>query len=135
VFVSVPGIYISNTGLEKGIQYLSNAAMILSFAMLVLILIVGPTMMIIKIFFNTTGLYINDFIQMSLRMTPFGKGEWIASWTLFYWAWWIAWAPFVGMFIARISRGKNGKRVCHRRVDRSYTWNMYLDVYLWWLRT
>ncbi|MFX3675253.1 MAG: BCCT family transporter [Paenisporosarcina sp.] len=99
-----------NTGLEKGIQYLSNAAMILSFAMLVLILIVGPTMMIIKIFFNTTGLYLNDFIQMSLRMTPFGKGEWIAAWTLFYWAWWIAWAPFVGMFIARISRGRTVKQ-------------------------
>ena len=99
-----------NTGLEKGIQYLSNAAMILSFTTLVLILIVGPTMMIIKIFFNTTGLYLNEFIQMSLRMTPFGEGEWIASWTLFYWAWWIAWAPFVGMFIARISRGRTVKQ-------------------------
>jgi len=99
-----------NTGLEKGIQYLSNTAMILSFAILVLILIVGPTMMIIKFFFNTTGLYLNDFIQMSLRMPPFGNGEWIASWTLFYWAWWIAWAPFVGMFIARISRGRTVKQ-------------------------
>lgn len=98
-----------NTGLEKGIQYLSNAAMIISFAILLLILIVGPTLTIIKVFFNTSGLYINDFVQMSLRMTPFGEGEWIASWTLFYWAWWIAWAPFVGMFIARISRGRTVK--------------------------
>ncbi|WP_168733906.1 BCCT family transporter [Metabacillus sediminilitoris] len=98
-----------NTGLEKGIQYLSNAAMILSFAIMLMILIVGPTLTIIKVLFNTTGLYISDFIHMSLRLTPFGKGEWIASWTLFYWAWWIAWAPFVGMFIARVSRGRTVK--------------------------
>lgn len=98
-----------NTGLEKGIQYLSNGAMIISFAILILLLIVGPTLTIIKVFFNTTGMYLNDFIQMSLRLKPFGEGEWIASWTLFYWAWWIAWAPFVGMFIARISRGRTIK--------------------------
>lgn len=95
-----------NTGLERGIQYLSNAAMILSFAIMLLILIVGPTLTIIKVFFNTTGLYVSDFIHMSLRLKPFGEGEWIASWTLFYWAWWIAWAPFVGMFIARVSKGR-----------------------------
>lgn len=95
-----------NTGLEKGIQYLSNAAMILSFAIMLMILIVGPTLTIIKVLFNTTGLYISDFIHMSLRLRPFGEGEWIASWTLFYWAWWIAWAPFVGMFIARVSKGR-----------------------------
>lgn len=98
-----------NTGLEKGIQYLSNTAMILSFSLMLLILIVGPTFTIFKVLFNTTGNYISDFIRMSLRLKPFGEGEWIASWTLFYWAWWIAWAPFVGMFIARISRGRTVK--------------------------
>jgi glycine betaine transporter len=98
-----------NTGLEKGIQYLSNAAMILSFAIMLMILIVGPTLTIIKVLFNTTGLYLSDFIHMSLRLKPFGEGEWIASWTLFYWAWWIAWAPFVGMFIARVSKGRTVK--------------------------
>ncbi|MDM5335245.1 BCCT family transporter [Ureibacillus composti] len=98
-----------NTGLERGIQYLSNSAMIISFAILLLILILGPTLTIVKVFFNTTGLYLNNFIQMSLRLRPFGEGEWIAAWTLFYWAWWIAWAPFVGMFIARISRGRTVK--------------------------
>ncbi|MEH7239153.1 glycine betaine uptake BCCT transporter [Bacillus sp. JJ1562] len=95
-----------NTGLERGIQYLSNAAMIISFAIMLLIFIVGPSMTVVKVFFNTSGLYISDFIQMSLRLNPFGEGEWIASWTLFYWAWWIAWAPFVGMFIARVSKGR-----------------------------
>ncbi|MEH7224114.1 BCCT family transporter [Bacillus sp. JJ1566] len=95
-----------NTGLERGIQYLSNTAMILSFAIMLVVLIVGPTMTVVKVFFNTTGLYLSDFIHMSLRLKPFGEGEWIASWTLFYWAWWIAWAPFVGMFIARVSKGR-----------------------------
>lgn len=64
-----------NTGLEKGIQFLSNTAMILSFAIMLLILIVGPTVTIIKVFFNTTGLYISDFIHMSLRLKPFGEGN------------------------------------------------------------
>lgn len=98
-----------NTGLEKGIQYLSNGAMILSFAIMALILILGPTFTIFKVLFNTTGLYMNDFIHMSLRLKPFGNADWIASWTLFYWAWWIAWAPFVGMFIARVSKGRTIK--------------------------
>jgi glycine betaine transporter len=95
-----------NTGLEKGIKHLSNTAIILSVAIMVLILLVGPALTVIKVFFNTTGLYISDFLQMSLRLNPFGEGKWIASWTLFYWAWWIAWAPFVGMFIARVSKGR-----------------------------
>jgi glycine betaine transporter len=106
VVATVIFIISINTGLERGIQYLSNAAMILSFLIMLLIMIVGPTLTIIKVFFNTTGLYISDFIHMSLRLQPFGEGEWIASWTLFYWAWWIAWAPFVGMFIARVSKGR-----------------------------
>ncbi|WP_346235495.1 BCCT family transporter [Lysinibacillus telephonicus] len=98
-----------NTGLERGIKYLSNAAIILSIAIMVLILLVGPALTVIKVFFNTIGLYISDFLHMSLRLNPFSEGEWIATWTLFYWAWWIAWAPFVGMFIARVSKGRTVK--------------------------
>lgn len=98
-----------NTGLERGIKYLSNAAIILSVAIMLLILIVGPALTVIKVFFNTMGLYISDFLHMSLRLNPFSEGEWIATWTLFYWAWWIAWAPFVGMFIARVSKGRTVK--------------------------
>ncbi|PLT33079.1 BCCT family transporter [Bacillus sp. V5-8f] len=95
-----------NTGLEKGIKYLSNAAIILSVAIMLLILFVGPALTVIQVFFNTMGLYLGDYLEMSLRLNPFGDKEWIASWTLFYWAWWIAWAPFVGMFIARVSKGR-----------------------------
>ncbi|MFD1358933.1 BCCT family transporter [Fictibacillus halophilus] len=98
-----------STGLEKGIQYLSNTAMILSFLIMLLVLILGPTFFIFNLFFNSLGNYLNDFLQMSLRSAPFSKGEWIGNWTLFYWAWWIAWAPFVGMFIARISKGRTIK--------------------------
>ncbi|WP_026695518.1 glycine betaine uptake BCCT transporter [Peribacillus kribbensis] len=106
VVATVLFIVSINTGLEKGIKHLSNAAIFLSLAIMLLILIVGPALTVIKVFFNTTGLYLSDFIHMSLRLEPFGEGKWIASWTLFYWAWWIAWAPFVGMFIARVSKGR-----------------------------
>ncbi|OAH59582.1 MULTISPECIES: BCCT family transporter [Bacillaceae] len=94
------------TGLKRGIKYLSNTAIILSFTMMALIMIVGPTSSIFKVLFDTTGSYFNDWLDMSLSLQPFGEGEWINGWTLFYWAWWIAWAPFVGMFIARISKGR-----------------------------
>lgn len=95
-----------STGLEKGIQYLSNTAMFLSILMLSLVLIVGSTSEIFRIFFNTLGGYLGNFMEMSLRLRPFGDNSWIGNWTVYYWAWWIAWAPFVGMFIARISKGR-----------------------------
>lgn len=98
-----------NTGLDKGVKILSNSAMYISGLIIILILVLGPTVVIFKVFINTIGLYLNDFVSMSLRLSPFGEGEWIANWTMFYWAWWISWAPFVGMFIARISRGRTIK--------------------------
>jgi glycine betaine transporter len=98
-----------STGLKRGIQYLSNTAMILSFLIMFLVLVLGPTSSIFKVFFNTMGGYASNFVDMSLNLGPFGDSKWIGSWTLFYWAWWIAWAPFVGMFIARISKGRTIK--------------------------
>lgn len=98
-----------STGLEKGIQILSNSTMILSFTLMGLILVLGPTAEIFKVLFNTLGSYMNDLVYMSLRLEPFHQDKWIHSWTLFYWAWWIAWAPFVGMFIARVSKGRTIK--------------------------
>jgi glycine betaine transporter len=95
-----------STGLEKGIQFLSNAAIILSFLIMFLVLILGPTSIIFETFFTSLGSYLNDFVEMSLRLTPFTDNAWVGDWTLFYWAWWIAWCPFVGMFIARISKGR-----------------------------
>jgi glycine betaine transporter len=94
------------TGLNKGILYLSNLNMGLAGALLLFVLFVGPTVFILDAATTVIGGYLQNLIQMSFRLTPFSRNEWVGSWTLFYWAWWIAWAPFVGTFIARISRGR-----------------------------
>ncbi|WP_077329580.1 glycine betaine uptake BCCT transporter [Virgibacillus siamensis] len=96
------------SGLSKGIKYLSNANMVLALILLIVVLAVGPTLLILNMFTETFGLYFQNIIQMSFRTAPL-EGDnraWLDSWTIFYWAWWISWAPFVGMFIARISRGR-----------------------------
>src|SRR3546814_3366586 len=62
---------------------------------------------ILDTFTTTLGSYLNQLVTMGLRMAPFSGDSWVADWTIFYWAWWIAWAPFVGAFIARISRGRD----------------------------
>ena len=97
------------SGLGKGIKILSNLNMILAIALLAIAIAVGPT---VKIFDNMTesiGLYMQNFFEMSFRTAAFNDGEraWIDSWTVFYWAWWISWSPFVGLFIARISKGRS----------------------------
>ncbi len=104
--ITVLYIYTAWSGVDRGIKTLSNLNMILALSLMLLLLIVGPTAQIFKILVNTTGSYINNIISMSLRLEPFRDDTWIAGWTLFYWAWWIAWAPFVGTFIARVSRGR-----------------------------
>ncbi len=96
----------SISGLTRGIQLLSNINMVLAIVLCSFVFILGPTAFILDSFITTTGDYLNNLISMSTRMTPFSKGTWVASWTLFYWSWWIAWSPFVGMFIARISKGR-----------------------------
>ncbi|WP_100009793.1 glycine betaine uptake BCCT transporter [Lentibacillus sediminis] len=96
------------SGLSKGIKYLSNANMVLATLLLIAILIVGPTMLILNLFTETFGLYLQNIVQWSLRTASL-EGDnrgWLDAWTIFYWAWWIAWAPFVGMFIARVSKGR-----------------------------
>lgn len=97
------------SGLNKGILYLSNVNLYVAAGLLVVVFLLGPTQFVIEAFTTTIGSYIGNLIPMSFRMTPFTNGEWIGAWTLFYWAWWIAWAPFVGAFIARVSRGRSIK--------------------------
>lgn len=96
------------SGIGKGIKYLSNTNMYLAIALLIVVLIVGPTLLIFNMFTETFGLYIKDLISMSFRTAPLegDNRDWLDAWTIFYWAWWISWAPFVGMFIARVSRGR-----------------------------
>ena len=97
------------TGLGKGIKILSNANMVLAGFLFLLVFAMGPTMFILNIFTNSLGAYVQNLPLMSFRIAPLNEDtrEWINAWTIFYWAWWIAWSPFVGVFIARVSRGRS----------------------------
>lgn len=101
-------IYLTSatSGLDRGIKLLSNFNLCLAVALLMISFCVGPTGNILEIFTTGLGDYITNFISDSLNLAPFGDNSWILNWRVFYWAWWIAWAPFVGIFIARISRGR-----------------------------
>jgi glycine betaine transporter len=107
--VTVFFIFSSITGVDKGIQLLSKSNMILAVGLFLVLLFLGPTSYILNVFTSTLGGYTNSFLEMSLQTNPFQGFDWTRSWTLFYWAWWIAWSPFVGLFIARISRGRTIK--------------------------
>lgn len=107
--ITVLYLLSSTTGLDRGIKYLSNTNLVLALALLLLTLVMGPTSFLFDTFTSTLGSYLNSLVSMSLRLTPFTHGNWVANWTLFYWAWWIAWAPFVGSFIARVSKGRTIK--------------------------
>lgn len=109
ILVTILYLISAMTGLNKGIKYLSNLNIILAIALLAFMLFAGPTKFIMNFFTTSFGSFIQNLPEMSLRMTPFDAGggtDWINQWTIFYWAWWIAWSPFVGTFIARVSRGR-----------------------------
>lgn len=97
------------SGLDKGIKILSNCNLGLAGLLMILGLIIGPTLMIINALTNGVGMYVGDLIKDSFNVEAFGDNSFVKGWTVFYWAWWIAWAPFVGVFIARISRGRTIK--------------------------
>lgn len=96
------------TGLSKGIKILSNLNMGLTAVLFLIVFILGPTIFTLNLFTDTIGAYMQNFINMSFRIAPLNEEgrSWINAWTIFYWAWWIAWAPFVGVFIARVSKGR-----------------------------
>ncbi|QWW19384.1 BCCT family transporter [Schaalia sp. 19OD2882] len=98
------------SGLDAGIKFLSNANLVLAGLLMVAMLVLGPTLFILRELVQTIGQYVEYFIQMSFRTLPYqgGDGEaWLGSWTTYYWGWWMSWSPFVGVFIARISRGRS----------------------------
>lgn len=96
----------SATGLARGIKWLSNANLTSAAALLALVLVLGPTAFVFETLTTTLGAYLDALPRMSLRMSPFSQRTWVGDWTVFYWAWWISWAPFVGAFFARISYGR-----------------------------
>ncbi|MDT8357291.1 MAG: BCCT family transporter [Methanomicrobiaceae archaeon] len=93
-------------GVEKGVQVLSKINIVIAILLLTAILLLGSPPTLLNIFTSTLGGYINNLIDLSFQSYPFTGFEWSRDWTVFYWAWWISWSPFVGLFIARISRGR-----------------------------
>ncbi|MCW5655247.1 BCCT family transporter [Hydrogenophaga sp.] len=94
------------SGVTRGIKWLSNINLLLAAGLALVVFVFGPTVAIIDTFTTTLGSYVSEFVRMSLRMTPFRDSGWVSGWTIFYWAWWVSWSPFVGLFIARVSRGR-----------------------------
>src|SRR5690606_5206446 len=89
-----------------GIRWLSNLNLALCLVLLLFVFVAGPTVFILNSFVLALGDYLTNFVQYSLRQTPYRGGTWVRDWTIFYWAWAIAWSPFVGAFVARVSRGR-----------------------------
>ncbi|SET34108.1 choline/carnitine/betaine transport [Salinibacillus kushneri] len=96
----------STTGLDRGIKILSNLNLGLALALMLFFLFLGPTVFILNSLTLGIGDYLQHFLGMSLHLTPYEGGTWVQDWTIFYWAWVIAWSPFVGSFIARVSKGR-----------------------------
>jgi choline/glycine/proline betaine transport protein len=93
-------------GLDAGIRRLSELNLLLAVLLLLFVLIAGPTVVLLSSFIQNIGMYLSGFVDMTFRLYAYEPNDWIGNWTLFYWAWWVSWSPFVGMFIARISRGR-----------------------------
>jgi choline-glycine betaine transporter len=97
------------SGIAKGIQWLANTNMVLAVVLAVFVFVVGPTVLILNMLPTTIGTYVAELGRMAARTEASGgdaTAAWLRGWTVFYWAWWISWTPFVGLFIARISRGR-----------------------------
>ncbi|WP_214406969.1 BCCT family transporter [Pseudonocardia lacus] len=109
VVLTIAFVASAVSGVAKGIQWLSNINMVLAGVLALVIFVFGPTVLILNLLPTAIGDYFGDLAQMAARTAATGgdaTAEWLSGWTVFYWAWWISWTPFVGMFIARISRGR-----------------------------
>lgn len=108
IIVVVSFLYIGSaiSGLDKGIKLISDTNLYVAIGLMAVCFLVGPKVEIINSFVNGLGQYIGNFASDSLKLSVYTSGAWFGSWRLFYWAWFISWAPFVGVFIARISKGR-----------------------------
>ncbi|RIL20031.1 BCCT family transporter [Staphylococcus gallinarum] len=109
VVVTILFIMSAWSGLSKGIQYLSNLNISLGAILMIAILIIGPTVLILNMMTSSTGSLLNSFLLNTFDTAAQNpqKREWMSSWTLYYWGWWLSWSPFVGIFIARVSKGRS----------------------------
>lgn len=96
-------------GIDKGISMISNLNIVLVAILSIGTLLLGPTAKILGTFVETSGGYVQSLARSGMQMGIFSESDWYANWTIYYWAWWIAWAPFTGTFIARISKGRTIK--------------------------
>ncbi|MTI67011.1 MAG: BCCT family transporter [Firmicutes bacterium] len=100
------------SGISKGIKFLSQANTIISGVLLIAILLIGPTVYILSTYMSSVGIYLKDFFNIGFFIATTPEDiAWQGSWTIFYWAWWISWTPFVGTFIARVSKGRTIKEI------------------------
>ncbi|WP_295855703.1 BCCT family transporter [uncultured Xylophilus sp.] len=108
IIVVTTAMFITSavSGVERGVKWLSIGNLGLAALLALVVFLLGPTVAIVNTFTNTLGAYLSEFVRTSLRMSPFRDSTWVGDWTVFYWAWWVAWSPFVGLFIARVSRGR-----------------------------
>ena len=109
--VLIGGITLAATasvvaGLNAGIRRLSEVNLTLAGLLLLFVLLVGPTLYLMQTLVQNTGEYLSSIVDLSFKLYAYEPTDWIGGWTLFYWGWWMAWSPFVGMFIARVSRGR-----------------------------
>lgn len=93
-------------GMDKGVKRLSIINMVLAIALMLFVFLVGPSILILETFLQNTGSYLNHIVERTFNLQAYSRSDWIGNWTLFIFGWTIAWAPFVGLFIARISRGR-----------------------------
>ncbi len=108
IIVIVSVIYIGSavSGIDKGIKFISDMNLYVAIGLMAVCFLVGPKVETLNGFINGMGLYVSNFLQDALGIRAYGDNSWVGSWRLFYWAWFIAWAPFVGVFVARISKGR-----------------------------
>ena len=106
VFITAMATVSVVAGLDAGIRRLSELNLLLAVVMLAFILLAGPTATLLGALMQNIGGYLSSMVEMTFNLHAYQPIEWMGDWTLFYWAWWISWSPFVGMFIARISRGR-----------------------------
>ncbi len=104
--VTLLAIVSVTTGLDKGIRRLSELNMGLAVLLLLFVLILGPTVYLLQAFVQNVGDYASDIVRKTFNLFAYQKTEWLGGWTILYWGWWMSWAPFVGLFIARVSRGR-----------------------------
>ena len=120
------------TGLGRGVKWLSNLNIILGALLLVFMLIFGDLKFIFESYTLAIGDYIRHFVEYSLRIDPYtNNNAWIQQWTVFYWAWVISWSPFIGGFVARVSRGRTIREFIMCAYSTS-THFIRLDLWLRW---